>query len=162
LTHPAAALAFNDGEANDVARLVAGAAVAVAPMLIAVGSNAIVGTVGETYDPVVDESPDPPATLRGLEAPGCEATIAAAAMTALMPSAVESDVSRCVRIAYLQQMSVCRSVQRTDQSNGGLSKSTRSHLAGRRSHSQRSSSEPHLKSQMEVTGVYIMRRIIGS
>ena len=48
-THPAAALAFKVGEAKDVARVVAGAAaVAVPPMLIAVGSTDIVGTLGET------------------------------------------------------------------------------------------------------------------
>jgi hypothetical protein len=48
-THPAAGLAFNVGEATDVARVPAGgAAVTVAPIFIAVGSTDIVGTTGET------------------------------------------------------------------------------------------------------------------
>ena len=51
------------GAANDVAIVTAGGAkVAVAPMLISVGSTFIAGTVGDAYAPV-DESPDPPATL---------------------------------------------------------------------------------------------------
>ena len=48
-THPAAALAFKVGEATEVASVAAGgAAVAVAPIVIAVGSTDIVGTTGET------------------------------------------------------------------------------------------------------------------
>jgi hypothetical protein len=48
-THPAAALAFKVGDAKAVARIVAGgAAVAVPPMLIAVGLTDIVGTLGDT------------------------------------------------------------------------------------------------------------------
>jgi hypothetical protein len=48
-THPAAALAFKVGEAMDVARVAAGgAAVAVGPILIAVGLTFIAGTVGDT------------------------------------------------------------------------------------------------------------------
>jgi len=70
-THSAAGGAFKVGEANDVASVSAGAiAVAVAPIFIAVGSIDIVGTTGETYDVPVAESPDPPATLRGLAMSG--------------------------------------------------------------------------------------------
>jgi hypothetical protein len=48
-THPAAALAFKVGEAKDVARVAAGgAAVAVGPMVMAVGSTDIAGTVVDT------------------------------------------------------------------------------------------------------------------
>jgi hypothetical protein len=48
-THPAAAVAFKVGEATDVARVAAGgAAVAVAPIFMAVGSTDIAGTVGDT------------------------------------------------------------------------------------------------------------------
>jgi hypothetical protein len=48
-THPAAGLAFKVGDAKDVASVAAGgAAVAVAPMFIAVGSTDIVGTTGDT------------------------------------------------------------------------------------------------------------------
>jgi hypothetical protein len=103
-TQTGAAVAFTEGAATDVARVVAGAsAVAVAPMLMAVGSNFIVGTTGDTYAPVVDESPDPPATLRGLGALGWVQTSVAAATTALIPSPAETRISRCVRIDYLQQ-----------------------------------------------------------
>jgi hypothetical protein len=57
-THPAAGLAFKEGEATDVARVAAGAAaVAVATMFMAVGSTDIAGTVGDTYVPPVAESP---------------------------------------------------------------------------------------------------------
>jgi hypothetical protein len=92
------------GEATDVARVGAGgAAVAVAPMFMAVGSTDIAGTVGEAYVPPVDESPDPPATFCGLGASGCVRTRMAAAIIALPPSVAESRVSRCVRIDYLQQ-----------------------------------------------------------
>jgi hypothetical protein len=104
-THPAAALAFKVGEATDVARVIAGgAAVAVAPMLMAVGSIAIVGIVGDTYAVPVAESPDPPATFCGLGAPGCVETRRVAAMIALPPSPAENHLSRCVRIDYLQQL----------------------------------------------------------
>jgi hypothetical protein len=103
-THPAAGLAFNVGEAIDVARVVAGgAAVAVAPMVMAVGSTDIVGTTGETYDVPVAESPDPPATYCGFEVPGCVRTSVIAVTTALAPTPAENDVSRCVRIYYFQQ-----------------------------------------------------------
>ena len=48
-TQPAAAVAFKVGEATDVAIVDAGgAAVAVAPMDMAVGSNFIAGTTGDT------------------------------------------------------------------------------------------------------------------
>jgi hypothetical protein len=48
-THPAAGVAFKVGEATDVARVAAGgAAVAVAPIFMAVGSTDIAGTVGDT------------------------------------------------------------------------------------------------------------------
>jgi hypothetical protein len=48
-THPAAAVAFKVGEATDVARVAAGgAAVAVTPIFMAVGSTDIAGTVGDT------------------------------------------------------------------------------------------------------------------
>jgi hypothetical protein len=48
-THPAAGGAFKVGEANDVASVSAGgAAVAVAPIFITVGSTDMVGTTGET------------------------------------------------------------------------------------------------------------------
>jgi hypothetical protein len=103
-THPAAGLAFKVGEATDVARVAAGgAAVAVPPIFMAVGSTDIAGTVGELYVPPVDESPDPPATLCGLGASGCVRTRMAAAMIALPPSVAENRVNRCVRIDYLQQ-----------------------------------------------------------
>jgi hypothetical protein len=103
-THPAAAVAFKVGEATDVARVAAGgAAVAVAPMLMAVGSTFIVGTVGDTYAVPVAESPDPPATFCGLGAPGCVRTRMTDAMIALPPSPAESHLRRCVRIDYLQQ-----------------------------------------------------------
>jgi hypothetical protein len=103
-THPAAALAFNVGEATDVARVAAGrAAVAVPPMVMAVGLTFIAGTVGDAYVPPVDESPDPPATFCGLEAPGCVRTVATAATMAKPPSPAERRVSRCVRMDYLQQ-----------------------------------------------------------
>ncbi|HVQ89297.1 MAG TPA: hypothetical protein VMT88_14060 [Actinomycetes bacterium] len=103
-THPAAALAFNVGEATDVARVAAGrAAVAVPPMVMAVGLTFIAGTVGDEYVPAVDESPDPPATFCGLEAPGCVRTVATAAMMAKPPSPAERRVSRCVCMDYLQQ-----------------------------------------------------------
>ena len=92
------------GDATDVARVIAGgAAVAVAPIFMAVGSTAIVGTVGDTYAVPVAESPDPPATFCGLGAPGCVRTRRAAAMIALPPSVAEKRLSRCVRIDYLQQ-----------------------------------------------------------
>jgi hypothetical protein len=49
-THPATGLAFKEGEATDVARVAAcAAAVAVAPMFMAVGSTDIAGTVRDTY-----------------------------------------------------------------------------------------------------------------
>jgi hypothetical protein len=103
-THPAAGLAFKVGEATEVARVAAGAAaVAVPPIFMAVGSTDIAGTVGDAYVPPVDESPDPPATFCGLEVPGCDRSMAAAAMIALPPTAAESRVSRCVRMDYLQQ-----------------------------------------------------------
>jgi hypothetical protein len=103
-THPAAGLAFKVGEATDVARVAAGgAAVAVPPIFMAVGSTDIAGTVGDAYVPPVDESPDPPATFCGIGAPGCVETRMAAAMIAPPPSPAESRVSRCVRIDYLQQ-----------------------------------------------------------
>jgi hypothetical protein len=107
-THPGAGLAFNFGDATDVARVAAGrAAVAVAPMFIAVGSTDIAGTVGDVYVPPVAESPDPPATFCGLAAPGCDRTMAAAAMIALPPTAAESRVSCCVRMDYLQHPTGC-------------------------------------------------------
>jgi hypothetical protein len=103
-THPAAALAFKVGEATEVARVAAGGAtVAVAPMVMAVGSTFIVGTVGDTYAVPVAESPDPPARFCGLGAPGCVRTRRTAAMIALPPSPAENHLSRCVRIDYLQQ-----------------------------------------------------------
>ena len=103
-THPAAALAFKVGEATDVARVAAGgAAVAVPPIFMAVGSTDIAGTVGDAYVPPVDESPDPPATFCGLEAPGCARTMATAAVMANPPSPAERRVSRCVRMDYLHQ-----------------------------------------------------------
>src|SRR6185312_6261997 len=90
--------------ANDVASVSAGAtAVAVAPIFIAVGSTDIVGTTGETYEVPVAESPDPPATFRGLAASGWVTTSPTATMTAPPPSAADIRVSRCVRIDYLQQ-----------------------------------------------------------
>jgi hypothetical protein len=102
-THPAAGLAFKVGEATEVARVAAGAAaVAVPPIFMAVGSTDIAGTVGDVYVPPVAESPDPPATFCGLAAPGCDRTMAAAAMIALPPTAAESRVSCCVRMDYLQ------------------------------------------------------------
>ena len=105
LTHPGAGLAFKVGAAKDVARVTAGAAaVAVPPIFMAVGSTDIAGTVGDAYVPPVDESPDPPATFCGLETPGCDRTMAAAAMIALPPSAAENRVSCCVRMDYLQQL----------------------------------------------------------
>ena len=104
LTHPGAGLALKVGAATDVARVAAGgAAVAVPPIFMAVGSTDIAGTVGDAYVPPVDESPDPPATLCGFGASGCVRTRVAAAMIALPPSVAESRVSRCVRIDYLQQ-----------------------------------------------------------
>jgi hypothetical protein len=92
------------GDAKDVANVVAGgAAVAVAPMLMAVGSYDIVGTTGDTYDVPVAESPDPPARFRGTVEFVCVRTITAAAMIALLPIPTENHVSRCVRIDYLQR-----------------------------------------------------------
>jgi hypothetical protein len=103
-THPAAALAFKVGEATDVARVAAGgAAIAVPPIFMAVGSTDIAGTVGDTYVPAVDESPDPPATFCELEAPGYVSTRTTAATIALPPSPAESHVSRCARIYYHQE-----------------------------------------------------------
>ncbi len=103
-THPGAGLAFKVGEAMAVARVVAGgAAVAVAPMVMAVGSTDIVGTAGDTYAVPVAESPDPPATFCRLESAGCVRTNMNAAMIALPPSPAENHVSSCVRIDYLQQ-----------------------------------------------------------
>ena len=58
---------MNVGEAIDVARVVAGgASVTVPPRFIAVGLSDIAGTLGWVYTVVVAESPDPPATLRGV------------------------------------------------------------------------------------------------
>jgi hypothetical protein len=63
-THPGAGDALRVGAANDVAIVTAGGSkVAVAPMLMSVGSIFMAGTVGDAYAPPVDESPDPPATL---------------------------------------------------------------------------------------------------
>jgi hypothetical protein len=103
-THPAAALAFKVGDAKAVVRVVAGAAaVAVPPMLIAVGSTDIAGTVGDVYVPPVDESPDPPATFCWLGALGCMRTSATAVTIALTPTPAENHVSGCARIDYLRQ-----------------------------------------------------------
>ena len=103
-THSAGGGALKVGEANDVASVSAGAmAVAVAPIFIAVGSTDIVGTTGETYAVPVAESPDPPATLRGLGASGWVTTSPTATMIAPPPSAADIRVSRCVRIDYLHQ-----------------------------------------------------------
>jgi hypothetical protein len=105
-THPGAGLALKVGEAMAVARVVAGgAAVAVAPIFMAVGSTDIVGTTGDTYDVPVAESPDPPATFCRLESAGCVRTSMTAAMIALPPSPAENHVSRRVCIDYLQQRS---------------------------------------------------------
>ena len=96
-THPGAGLAFKVGEAMAVARVVAGgAAVAVAPMVMAVGSTDIVGTAGDTYAVPVAESPDPPATFCRLESAGCVRTNMNAAMIALPPSPAENHV----RVVY--------------------------------------------------------------
>jgi hypothetical protein len=103
-THPAAGGAFNVGEAKDVASVAAGgAAVAVAPIFMAVGSTDIVGTTGDTYAVSVAESPDPPAIFRGVGASGWLSTSRAAAMIALLPSPAANRVSRCLRIDYLQR-----------------------------------------------------------
>jgi hydroxyethylthiazole kinase-like sugar kinase family protein len=103
-THPGAAVALKVGEATDVARVVAGAAaVAVLPMLIAVGSNDIVERVGDTYAVPVAESPDPPATFCWLGAAGCVRTSVTAVTIALTPTPAENHVSACARIDYLQQ-----------------------------------------------------------
>ena len=94
-TQPAAAGALRVGEAKDVAIVDAGgAAVAVAPMLMAIGSNFIAGTVGDTNSVFVAESPDPPARLRELVSSGCVMTKTAEAITAPMPSPAENRVSR--------------------------------------------------------------------
>jgi hypothetical protein len=74
------------GEAIDMARVVAGfAAVAVGPILRSVGSRDITGTVGETYEVPVAESPDPPATVWVAESLLFATVIAAPAMIALEP-----------------------------------------------------------------------------
>ena len=83
------------GDAKDVANVGAGgAAVAVAPMLMAVGSYDIAGTTGDTYVPPVAESPDPPAIFRGAVEFVCVRTINAAAAIALVPSPTENCLSR--------------------------------------------------------------------
>jgi hypothetical protein len=65
LTHMGAGEALKVGEAIEVARVAAGgASVAVPPRFIAVGLSLMAGTDGCVYTFVVDESPDPPATLR--------------------------------------------------------------------------------------------------
>ena len=102
-THPGAGVAFKVGEASDVAMVMAGAAaVAVAPMLMAVGSNFIVGTTGDTYNVVVAESPDPPATFCGLGVFGWVTVSITAATIAHPPSPAETRVSCCVRMDRLQ------------------------------------------------------------
>ena len=93
-----------EGAANDVASVSAGAAaVAVAPIFIAVGSTDIAGTTGDTYVPPVDESPDPPATFCGLGMSGWVTTCRPAAMIALQPTPAANNVIRCLRIGYLQR-----------------------------------------------------------
>lgn len=97
-------LAFKVREAKYVARVVAGeAGVAVPPMLIAVGSTDIAGTVGDTLAVPVAESPDPPATFCWLGALGCVRISVTAVTIALTPTPAENHVSGCARIDYLRQ-----------------------------------------------------------
>jgi hypothetical protein len=101
-THPAAAVAFKVGDATDTAIVVAGAAaVTVAPMLMFVGLTDIAGTVGDEYAPVTDESPDPPATLVGVETPECRRLTAIAAMMALAPTKPANDFTRLTPICFV-------------------------------------------------------------
>src|SRR5262245_44550046 len=91
-THPAAGLAFRVGEANDVAIVAAAlAAVTVAPVLRSVGSNAMLGTVGEVYSVPVAESPEPPATLWDAAPVPCATSKMTKAATAPAPTRAETD-----------------------------------------------------------------------
>jgi hypothetical protein len=91
------------GLATIWARVVTGGAAVIVAAVVTFAVSAIVGTVGDTYDVPVAESPDPPARLREPESSVHVAPTTTAAVTiAPAPTAAATDFLNFALMLVLQ------------------------------------------------------------